>query len=400
MIPRESLPFLLRLAEWYPAVAITGPRQSGKSTLARTTFQDKPYISLEDPDQREHALNDPKGFLRQFPDGAILDEVQRVPELFSWLQTRIDADPRPGLFILTGSFQFGLMANITQSLAGRVGLLRLLPFSRLEVSSCAAPPKKLEESLLRGAYPPLFDRSIPSQVWYADYVATYVERDVRQLMEIRDLNTFQRFLRMCAARTGQLVNLSALAADCGITHNTAKSWLSVLQASFLVALLFPWHVNLGKRLVKTPKLYFLDTGLAAWLCGLRHEDVLSFGPMRGALFETWVVSECLKFRGNRILTNELFFWRDRHGKEMDILIDRGHDRTFAIECKAGETIAADWFQALRGFCSSSHCAGAAIVYGGDKDQPRSDMTAYSWENLAKLFSMAFGSNIASPNAQS
>ncbi|MCR4303647.1 MAG: ATP-binding protein [Gallionella sp.] len=388
MIDRTATATLKQLATWYPAVALTGPRQAGKTTLAQAVFPGKPYRSLEDPDQREFALSDPRGFLAQFPDGAILDEVQRSPELFSYLQTRLDAGRRMGLFILTGSQQFSLNQSISQSLAGRVGYLHLLPFTHEEMLAGFAP-KNLEAMLLQGFYPPLFDRGIPPHIWYADYVATYIERDLRQLINVRDLATFQRFLRMCAARTGQMLNLSALAADCGITHNTAKSWVSILQASYLVVLLPPWHRNLGKRLVKTPKLYFLDTGLAAWLAGVRKAGDLELGSMRGALFETWVVSEFTKYLCNHALPNRLYFWRDSAGNEVDLLVEHGPETAFPIECKAGRTVAADWFKPLQDFCKAAGTSGSALIYGGQENQPRSQTPVFGWESMQELVEIAF-----------
>lgn len=388
MIDREAAHTLRQLATWYPAVALTGPRQAGKTTLARAEFPDKPYVSLEDPDQREFALSDPRAFLGQYPDGAILDEIQRTPALFSWLQTRLDADRRMGQFVLTGSQQFDLNQGITQSLAGRVGYLQLLPFTHGEIKGTWGIDA-LETMLLRGFYPPIHDREIPPHIWYADYVATYIERDLRQLIHVRDLATFQRFLRMCATRTAQMLNLSALAADCGITHNTAKNWISILEASYLVTQLLPWHRNLGKRLVKTPKLYFLDTGLAAWLAGVRNQDDLTFGGLRGPLFETWVVSECIKYQRNRALPNVIHFWRDHSGNEVDLLVEHGPERVFAIECKAGQTVAADWFKPLQTFARLTDVSGSALIYGGSNDQMRSDMPIYGWQHIEAALKRAF-----------
>lgn len=389
MLKRSASATLIKLATWYPAVALTGPRQAGKTTLARSVFPDKPYRSLEDPDQREFALGDPRGFLAQFPDGAILDEVQRTPELFSYLQTRMDADRRMGLFILTGSQQFSLNQHISQSLAGRVGYQHLLPFSLGELRE-AFPPKDIESMLVRGFYPPVFDREIPPHIWYADYVATYIERDLRQLINVRDLAAFQRFLRMCAARSGQLLNLSALAADCGITHNTAKNWISILEASYLVVLLQPWHRNLGKRLVKTPKLYFLDTGLAAWLAGVRQPEDLKLGAMRGPLFETWLVSELTKYLCNHALPNRLYFWRDSTGNEVDLLVEQGPDMAFPIECKAGQTVAGDWFKTLQTFCQAAGIDESALIYGGNENQSRSNTKVYGWQSIDDLMRKAVG----------
>ena len=387
MLPREAAASLKRLAGWYPVVAVTGPRQAGKTTLARASFPDKPYASLEDTDVRGFALADPRGFLGQFPDGAILDEVQRAPELFSYLQTLVDADRRLGRFILTGSQQFGLIEKIGQSLAGRVGFLHLLPFSWPELAAVPATPS-LESVLWAGFYPPLHDRGIPPQQWFSDYLTTYVERDARQAINVRDLGAFHRFVLMCAARTAQLLNLSALAADCGITHNTAKSWLSVLEASYLVALLPPYHRNFGKRLTKTPKLYFLDCGFAAWLAGVRDAAQLVSGPLRGPLFETFVVGEFLKHKRNHLRPEELYFWRDAAGNEIDLLVERG-ERLFPVECKSGATIAPDWFAGLSRFLALSGAAGGALIYGGETNQPRQVTPVYAWRQIGQALAAAF-----------
>lgn len=390
MISRQAEASLHELAGWYPAVAIVGPRQTGKTTLARTAFPDKPYVSLENPDEREFAAQDGRAFLGRFPAGAVLDEIQRAPGLLSWLQGALDASHERGRFVLTGSWQPGLRQGLAQSLAGRVGNLLLLPFSRHELEVGDFAPFTLAESLLKGGYPPLFDRAIPPHVWFADYTATYLERDVRQILELRDLSAFQRFLRMCAMRTGQLLNLSQLAADCGISHNTAKSWIGVLEASFIVFLLPPWHRNLGKRLVKTPKLYFHDVGLAAWLAGQRSVEAIAYGPMRGALFETWVVGEALKFLRNRLLPHELYFYRDAHGRELDLIIEADGVPRLAIECKSGETVAGEWFAPVAKLAEAIGVSEAAIIHGGENDQPRSRVAAIGWRGLDNLLQSALG----------
>ncbi len=386
MVQRIAGPRLVELGRWYGVVAVTGPRQSGKTTLARTTFRDRPYASLEDPDTRRFALADPRGFLLQFPDGAVLDEVQRAPELFSYLQGIVDDDGRCGRWVLTGSQQFGLVERITQSLAGRVGFLHLLPFSGQELWA-TSPPLTLEESLWRGFYPPVHDRNIPPHVWGADYLTTYVERDVRNVLDIVDLDAFHRFVLSCASRTGQLVNLTALGADCGITRNTAAAWLNVLEASYLVFRLQPWHRNFGKRLTKAPKLYFLDTGLAAWLAGVRDHAQLLHGAMRGPLFETWVVTEFLKNKRNQLGTEELYFWRDSAGAEIDLVVEKG-DHVALIECKSGRTVASDWFGTLARVRTLTGASASAIVFGGEDGQARSDTPVFGWRDIASVFSAA------------
>lgn len=389
LIPREAEPVVRRLAEGYPVVAITGPRQSGKTTLVRTLFADRPYVSLEDLDELDFATRDPRGFLSRYPDGAVLDEVQRAPSLFSYLQTRVDEDRRLGRFILTGSQQFGLLSGITQTLAGRVALVPLLPFTLGELQSADEAPGSLEDLLFSGLYPPVYDRQLDPVIWYGNYVQTYIERDVRQTVNVRDLSLFQRFVRMCAARSGQLLNLSGLANDCGITHNTARSWLSVLEASYLVHLLQPHHRNFNKRLVKTPKLYFHDPGLAAWLLGIQAPGQLATHPQRGALFETWVVSELLKARFNRALASNLYFWQDRSRHEVDVLIDQG-TRLTPVEVKSGQTVVSDFFRGLESWTgiAGEESGRPWVIYGGDRPQSRTDVEVLPWRQIGALIEAA------------
>lgn len=385
MIPRDAEKTLVSLAEGYPVVAVTGPRQSGKTTLVRYVFSGKRYVTLEDLETREYAQNDPNGFLGQFPEGAVLDEVQRVPNLFSSLQTIVDVRRTPGAFILTGSQQFGLFQSITQSLAGRVASVVLLPFSSEELKSARSLPSNLEQLLLTGLYPPIYDRSLDPSVWYSNYMRTYIERDVRQMIQVRDLSAFQRFVKMCAARTGQLLNLSALANDCGITHNTAKAWISILEASFILYLLKPHFKNFNKRLIKTSKLYFIDPGLAAWLLGIQKSEQLEVHHARGALFETFVVSELLKRRFNKGLEPNLYFWRDRTGNEIDILVDTG-DSLLPVEVKSGKTIAPDFFSAFRKWrdISGDSIQRGWLVYAGAAYQDRKECAVIPWNRIAEI----------------
>lgn len=383
MYVRDAAQTLNRLARGFPIVAIAGPRQSGKTTLARAQFPNKPYVSLENPDEREFALTDPRRFLDRFPDGAILDEVQRCPALFSWLQGLVDKRQRMGDFVLTGSSQFDLIAGIGQSLAGRVGRVELLPLAQSEMRQAGCLPDSLDQMLLNGGYPAVYSRALAPADWYGNYVATYLERDVRQLLEVRDLALFQRFLKLCAARTGQLLNLSALGADSGVSSVTARQWMSVLEASYLVRLVQPYHRNFGKRLVKTPKLYFLDTGLAAWLLGIRDTATLAVHSQRGALFETWVVAEHVKQAFNRGEIPEISFWRDRAGHEVD-LIQEDALKIYPTEIKSGATFASDWPNALKKFqtLEGAEIAAPRIVYGGDASFERDGYDVLGWRDLA------------------
>ena len=383
MILRAATPTLERLAKGFPVVALTGPRQSGKTTLAKTVFKDKPYITLENPDEREFALNDPKRFLARFSQGAILDEVQRCPQLLSWLQGVVDERGIMGDFVLTGSAQLDLVAGITQSLAGRVGRVELLPLSASELHNAQMLPTTLSQTLWKGGYPALYDRPVSPQDWFPNYIATYVERDVRQLLSVRDLGQFQTFVRMCAARTGQLLNLATLGADCGISAVTARQWLTVLETSYIVTLLRPHHRNFGKRLVKTPKLYFLDAGLAAWLMGIRDAQTLETHAARGALFETWVVSELYKQRLNAGQPLDLYFWRDSSGNEVDVLIENATGLQ-ALEIKSGSTFASDWTSGLRKWqkLAQDEALTPSLVYGGDQSHAREDLQVWGWRAFA------------------
>lgn len=385
MLQRTAANTLLEKSKHYPVIAITGPRQAGKSTLSKLLFPTKSYVSLEDLDHRQFAIEDPRGFLSQFPDGAILDEIQHAPDLFSYIQTIVDSQYIPGLFILTGSQQFGLTAKITQSLAGRVGFIQLLPFTLDELKNGNCLPDTLEELLFKGCYPPIYHRNISPQSWLSDYVMTYIERDVRQLINIQDLRTFHRFLQMCAARTGQILNLSSLANDCGITHNTAKAWISVLEASYIVFLLSPHYKNYNKRLIKSPKLYFIDTGLACLLAGIQHATQLISHSMRGALFETLVASELLKKRFNAGLLSNLYFWRDSQGHEIDLILEEG-ENLVPIEIKSGQTIASDYFSGIQYWRTlSKQSTEAWLVYAGDQNQNRDGIHLINWENIDTIY---------------
>ena len=391
MINREAADTLHLLAQNFPVLVVTGPRQSGKTTLVRQAFAGKPYLSLEDPDVRDAATADPRGLLAGLPGGAILDEAQRVPALFSFLQTMVDADRQNGKWVITGSQHLGLMAAVTQSLAGRAGLLHLLPLTLPELSQNQAVPP-MEMLLWRGQYPALWASKMPPALWMADYVATYVERDVRQLVNVRDLAAFQRFLRMCAARTAQTVNLSALGADCGITVNTAKAWLSALEASYILFTLPAWHANLGQRLVKSPKLYFYDTGLAAWLCGLQDPQALAHSSLRGPLFETWAVGEFVKARCNLRLSPLLYHFRNANGLEVDLVLEAAGGALTGVEFKSGQTLAGDWVQPLHRFAQLSGAAPLAVVHGGKLASVRDGVQMVPWQALPQWARQSLGHN--------
>jgi len=389
VIERDVTPRLKQLAGYFPVLTVTGPRQSGKTTLCRAVFGSHRYASLEAPDIRELARADPRGFLAPLRGGAVLDEVQRVPELLSYLQEEVDRDPRPGRFVLTGSANFGLMQSVTQSLAGRTALLELLPCSLAELRRFPSPPSGLFPTLSGGGYPAVYDRGVPAAEWYRGYVATYVERDVRQLLNIGNLDSFQRFLRLCAGRVGQLVNLSALGADCGVTHNTAGAWLAVLEASYIAFRVRPYRSSQTSRLVKAPKLYFHDTGLACWLLGVRDPEHLPDHPLRGALFENWVVSEIVKARAKRDTQGELSFLRDRKGFEVDLMVERGGS-LLALEVKSGQTVAADFFTSLDRVAGRLPARRGdaplekVLVYGGEEPHERQGVRVIPWHAVGEL----------------
>jgi hypothetical protein len=379
----------------FPVVTVTGPRQSGKTTLVRNELKDFAYVSLELPDQRAFALEDPRGFLGQFDGPVILDEAQRAPDLFSYIQVLADERGRPGQFVLTGSQNFLLLQSISQSLAGRVAVLHLLPFSLAELSGRKAipietlgrksypeakPPKgSLFQSLFAGFYPRIHDKGMDPAEWLANYYQTYLERDVRSVLGVGDLEAFGRFIRLCAGRNAQLLSLSGLATDCGITHTTARRWISVLEASFIITLLRPHHRNFGKRLTKSPKLYFLDTGLLCFLLRIRSPQDLHQHAARGAVFESFVVSELHKNFVHRGEQPSLYFWRDSAGHEVDIIVETGSE-LIPVEIKSGQTITPEFFDGLDYWrrLSDRSSGPAALLYGGDESSKRSDAIVYPW----------------------
>lgn len=357
MFTRIAQARLLRLARGFPVVVVTGPRQSGKTTLARAVFPGHAYVSMEDPDTRQRVAADPRGFLAAHADGVVLDEAQRMPQLLSYVQTAVDLDRRPGRFVVTGSQNLLLLQTVSQSLAGRAGFLELLPLSYTE-GAAVFEALSLDELLLRGAYPAVHSTDVAPADWHSSYVASYLERDVRQVSRVTDLLQFQRFMRMMAARCGQLLNLNAVAHDLGVAQTTARDWLTVLEATYVAFRLPPYHVNFGKRLVKTPKLYFYDTGLAAWLLGITDAATLNSHPMRGALFENLCITEFVKHLRHTGACGTPYFWRDNIGNEVDLLIEHA-GALQPVEFKSGATFQPEWLRPLRTW--QQHAAAARQV---------------------------------------
>jgi uncharacterized protein len=395
MLKRTLAKKLKEAVKHYPVVTLTGPRQSGKTTLVKMNFPNYDYVSLEEPDQRAFALEDPRGFLFQFPEKVILDEIQRAPDLFSYIQTIVDTKDISGQFILTGSQNFLLLQKVSQSLAGRCAVLHLLPFSLSELKQRRPlsvdtigrqlPDKnrslneELSSVIFEGFYPRIHDKRLNPVDWLGNYFQTYIERDVRDVLNVGDLEAFSRFVRLCAGRNGQLLNLSSLANDCGITHTTSKRWISILEASFILFLLRPHYKNFSKRLIKSPKLYFLDTGLLSYLLRIRSAEDLRIHSQYGSIFESYIISELLKNHMNRGEEHPIYFWRDSTGNEIDILMDQG-DSLIPLEIKAGQTVSSDFFKGIRFWKKLSNDLEqpTALVYGGDKSFIRSDTYVYAW----------------------
>lgn len=385
MITRLLTPFLQRLATEYPVLTLTGPRQSGKTTLCKNVFNQHDYVSLEDLSERSHALEDPRGFLARFKNGVILDEIQRAPNLTSYIQGIVDERQQPGEFILTGSQQFEVTNTVNQSLAGRTALLKLLPFAYSELYAHKQAPS-LDHVIYQGFYPRIEDKKLNPTEALGFYLNTYVERDVRNLMHIKDLSLFERFLKICATQIGRLTNYSRLANDCGITQNTVKEWLSILEASYIIFQIQPHVENFRKRLTKSSKLYFYDVGLAAYLLGIADEHHVQTFPLRGELFENFIMTEFLKNRFNQVKNNNLYFFRDHVGNEVDLVLDYGAE-LITVEMKAGSTISSDYFKGLRTY---QQLAGAKntrryLVYTGNEIVKYHDMVCYPFHKIPALF---------------
>lgn len=383
-IEREIKNAIRFLVDKYPVLALTGPRQSGKTTLLRTIFPDFQYISLENPDNRNFAETDPNGFLKEYSSPVILDEVQRVPSLFSYIQTIADEKGMMGQYILSGSQNFHLLKNISQSLAGRVAIFKLFPFDLQELNSANLLKENYLENLVRGFYPAIYDREIPSHIFYSNYVQTYINRDVSELISIKDIRLFQNFLSLCAARAGQLLNMNALANECGISQPTAKSWISVLESCYVVFTLQPFFDNFSKRIVKTPKLYFYDTGLLCYLLKIKTPDQLITHPFKGRLFENMMIAEYIKRIHHKNTMQDSWFWRDSAGHEVDLIIQDGLSLNL-IEFKSTQTVMPVLFKGLQYFeqHSSKENLIKTLVYSGSEYQKRSAANVVPWKDFGK-----------------
>lgn len=383
-IPRQIASIIAAQKNKFPVLALTGPRQSGKTTLLKELFSDYRYVSLENPNVRSFAQDDPIGFLNQYDEKIIFDEVQRVPELFSYIQSRVDESKLMGQYILSGSQNFHLLKNITQTLAGRVALFKLLPLDFTELKRYNLLESSYTRACIKGFYPAIYDREIDPSIFYANYVQTYIEKDVTDLLNIRDLKLFRTFLSLCAGRAGQLLNFSALANECDISHNTAKSWLSILESSYIVFFLQPYYQNFNKRLIKSPKLYFYDTGLLTHLQGIRNTEELEENRLKGNVFENMILAEFQKQNQHRYQLQDHYFWQDSNGHEVDLLMKKG--QTFSIfEIKATQTISAGLFKEMDRFedISTPSQVNKTLIYGGNENEKRTKHSVLSWQNVSE-----------------
>lgn len=384
MFKRSLTPYIKKLATKYPIVTLLGPRQSGKTTLVKTAFPEKPYVNMEDADNRALASLDPKSFMQAYPDGAILDEIQRAPHLLSYIQVIVDKEERKGMFILTGSHQVELHSAVSQSLAGRTSILRLLPLSLDEIRE-AKLQDSLNEIILKGGYPRIYKEDLPLSNAYSSYFRTYVERDIRQILQVKNIIQFERFIKLVASRIGQLVNYASLASDVGVSAVTIKEWITVLEATYIIFRLEPYFENFGKRLIKSSKLYFTDTGLACHLLGISEVDQLTKDSFYGNLFENWIIVELIKARYNQALDPQFYFYRDISGHEVDLLIQQG-SRLFPIEIKSNKTFSSSFLDGLNYFHQQipQRANGGAVIYGGDKTQAIGKYELLTADNLMLL----------------
>ena len=385
MIPRQISSKIFEHVKKMPVLAITGPRQSGKTTLVKHLFPNYSYLNLENLVEREFAETDPIGFLKNHPKGLILDEIQNVPELFSFIQTIVDDTGEQGKFVLTGSNNFLLLEKITQSLAGRVTIFHLLPFSLRELAASKISFRHYEEILWKGFYPRLHDKKLMPSDIYPSYIQTYIERDLRKLINVKNLSQFQRFLRLCAGRIGQIVNFSNISTETGVDYKTIQNWLSILETSYIVYTLPAWYENFNKRITKSPKLYFYDTGIACYLLAINSTNDLDVHFAKGALFENMIMNEIRKSYHNHNISSRMYFWRENNGIEIDLILDKGN-KFIPIEIKSGRTINQDFFKNLLAIkkLGKNKIENLFLIYGGEEDQERSDVSVRSWKNLPDI----------------
>ncbi len=384
IVTRDLEQEIVAMAESYPVVTLLGPRQSGKTTVVKKVFPQKPYITLEDSDERSFADSDPRGFLERFPNGAILDEIQRLPNLLSFLQGIVDQTETKGLFILTGSHQLSLHESISQSLAGRTAVLKLLPFNIHELSK-ADKVLSLHDYIFHGMYPRIYKDNLNPTKFYRDYVQTYVERDVRQMVNVKDLTLFQHFLKLCAGRVGQVLNTHSLSNDLGISYHTVSNWLSILEASFLIFRLAPYFENFGKRVIKSPKLYFTDTGLVSYLLDITSTQQIARDPLLGSLVENLVISEFIKYRLNGGFQPSCYFYRDSNQHEVDLLFKTGR-QLIPIEVKASQTFHQQFLKNLEYFkhLAPDRCTQGFLIYAGEQEQRIGDFHVFNFRHIAQM----------------
>jgi len=383
IINRNISTIVLALKDQYPILSITGPRQSGKTTFLREFFKDYRYISLENKDEREFATKDPNGFLKKYDKKVIFDEAQNVPELFSYLQTKVDESREMGQFILSGSQNFLLLQNITQSLAGRVAIIKLLPFDFNELQEAKMLNENWMEMAVKGFYPALYQRNINPRIYYNNYLETYIERNIRMLQNVHNLEVFRKFLKICAHRTGQLFNINHIANECGISQPTAKSWLSLLESSYIIYKVSPYFDNFSKRVIKTPKMYFYDTGLLCYLLGIKNADELSDNILRGSIFENMMVTEIQKQNYHNYLLKDYYFWRDSNGHEVDLLEINGNNFEM-FEIKSTQTITSKLFSEmdfLEKIIPNHYKAQKNLIYSGSENQMRTHYKIWAWNQL-------------------
>ena len=387
MIKREIANIITDLRDKFPVITLTGPRQSGKTTLLRSIYNDIPYVNLENIDIRSNAIKDPRGFLSNFPQGAVLDEAQRAPELFSYIQGIVD-EKKEVHFVLSGSQNFLLLQSITQSLAGRAAILKLLPFGLSELSAEGISFAIYEEAIYKGLYPGIYDREIEPSYFYPSYISTYLEKDVRQIKNIENLNSFSNFLQLCAGRAGQLLNLNSLATDAGISPNTAKSWLSILEASYIIYYIQPYHNNYNKRIIKAPKLYFYDTGLVCSLVGISSPQQVNTYYSKGALFENMIINELLKNKIHNGQVPRFYFWQNKTKQEIDLIVDTAN-KPVPVEIKSGMTMSDSYFSNLKYWqkLTGEESKNMNVVYGGDINLSTSNGSYISWRSLNKIFNL-------------